>query len=69
VCVRLVIDVEMLEGQKGSGMPKMADTHRFMRKCFIWTCVVLYMYVCNFNSYLRHVLSKFQVSGKLCIYI
>lgn len=44
MCVRLVIDVELLEGQKGSGMPKMADTSRFLRKCisfgralyFIW---------------------------------
>jgi hypothetical protein len=33
VCVRLVIGVELLEGQKGSGMPKMADTGRFLRKC------------------------------------
>ena len=33
MCVRLVIDVELLEGQKGSGMPKMADTVRFLRKC------------------------------------
>ena len=31
--VRLVIDVELLEGQKGSGMPKMADTSSFLRKC------------------------------------
>jgi hypothetical protein len=33
VCVGLVIDVVLLEGQKGSGMPKMADTIRFLRKC------------------------------------
>jgi len=30
VFVRLVTDVELLEGQKGSGMPKMADTVRFI---------------------------------------
>ena len=33
MCVRVVIDVELLEGQKGSGMPKMADTSKFLRKC------------------------------------
>ena len=32
VCVRLIMDVELLEGQKGSGMPKM-DTIRYLRKC------------------------------------